>query len=193
MLRGMRFRARSEPIFRMLPVMWLLVVMLGIHSSCISRGHLDWPTLKENLRKQFPNVARISTQELDDWLASPDRKQPILIDARESEEYAVSHLRNAKLASSEKEAIEILRGVEKDHPVVVYCSVGYRSSMMAQKLQTRGFVSVYNLEGSIFQWANENRPVYAAESRVSHVHPYDDNWGQLLNRRLWSKKPAESK
>ena len=67
-----------------------------------------------------------------------------------------------------------------------YCSVGYRSSRLAEELRARGFENVFNLEGSLFQWANEGRPLYRGEERVDQAHPYDEEWGQLLDRRLWA-------
>ena len=67
--------------------------------------------------------------------------------------------------------MRILRGVPANRRIVVYCSVGYRSSELAEFLMKTGFTEVYNLEGSIFRWANEGRPVYRAEERVRVVHP----------------------
>jgi len=119
----------------------------------------DWETLKAKIQAEFPEVAQMSTQELADRLADPEKEEPLLLDTREREEYDVSHFLNAILADSEKEAAEILKGSDKDRPIVVYCSVGYRSSRMAEKLKKKGFENVYNLEGSIFQWANEGRPL----------------------------------
>jgi len=43
---------------------------------------------------------------------------------------------------------------------------------MAQPLRAAGCVRVQNLEGSIFQWANEHRPVHETAS-VTRVHPYN--------------------
>jgi hypothetical protein len=46
---------------------------------------------------------------------------------------------------------------------------------------------VQNLEGSIFRWANEGRPVYADGMQVDRVHPFDDSWGKLLKEDLHGK------
>jgi rhodanese-related sulfurtransferase len=113
--------------------------------------------------------------------------QPILLDIREPEEFEVSHLKHAKLADSKRVAMTLLKNTGRDDPVVLYCSVGYRSSKMAQELQEAGFRNVHNLEGSIFQWRNEGKPVYRDGVMVPQVHPYDRNWGQLLRREFWYK------
>jgi rhodanese-related sulfurtransferase len=138
-------------------------------------------------------VPQISTAELADWLADGDRLKPILIDARKPEEFEVSHLAGAKRAGSLQEALGILSGEVKDRPIVVYCSVGYRSSSLAAALIGKGFTRVYNLEGSIFEWANEGRPVYSHGKRVRRVHPYDDEWGRLLDEELRYDTNAENK
>lgn len=49
-------------------------------------------------------------------------------------------------------------------------------------------VIVYTLDGSIFEWVNEGRPVYRDGRVVAEVHPFDDRWGTLLDRRLWASE-----
>ncbi len=147
-----------------------------------------WSTTLKMIRAKFPGVAQLSTDSLQVWLeAAPDRpgrESPLLLDVREKEEYEVSHLEGALLATSEKEALQALEDVPPDQPVVLYCSVGYRSSEMAGYLEKKGFRKVFNLEGSIFAWANEGRPVYRGDDRAHVVHPYDRVWGKLLKKAL---------
>jgi hypothetical protein len=61
---------------------------------------------------------------------------------------------------------------------------------MAERLQKAGFTNVMNLEGSIFQWANEGRPVYRDAAEVQQVHPYDGIWGKLLDKDLRAYTPS---
>ena len=111
-------------------------------------------------------------------------KNLLLFDVREPEEYEVSHLPGAQPVPSRDEALRALQNVSPNQRIVLYCSVGYRSSDLAGFLMKRGFTKVYNLEGSIFAWANEERPVYRGKKRVRVVHPYDNNWGRLLKKSL---------
>ena len=83
-------------------------------------------------------------------------------------------------------ALDALEPKDSEHTVVVYCSVGYRSSQLAQELRRQGFENVFNLEGSLFQWANEGRPLYRGKERAYRAHPYDEEWGQLLDKRFWA-------
>lgn len=78
------------------------------------------------------------------------------------------------------EQVEILKEKDKTDKIVVYCSVGVRSAQFAEKLQQAGYPNVYNLNGSIFEWANENRPLYQGQQQVTQVHPYNSFWGKLL-------------
>lgn len=78
-----------------------------------------------------------------------------------------------------------------------YCSVGYRSSECAQALQTASTAGisgaplpadVHNLDGSLFAWANEGRPVVRDDVPVRDVHPYNSVFGLLLNADLHPTK-----
>jgi rhodanese-related sulfurtransferase len=155
------------------------------------RKELDWPQVRAEIRKRFPAVLHVSIGELAARLERPGA--PLLLDARAPEEFAVSHLAGSRNAGSLAEARGLLGGVPKDREIVVYCSVGYRSAALAEELAREGFTGVRNLEGSIFAWANAGRPVVRGETRVEHVHPFDEKWGRLLDRRLWSDRSGESK
>ena len=67
--------------------------------------------------------------------------------------------------------------------------MGHRSSALADTLLARGAASIYNLEGSLFEWANDGNAVVASNGRAGKVHPYDREWGVLLRRELWSREP----
>ena len=128
----------------------------------------------------------ISTGELATRLADDDATAPTLLDVREPEEFGVSHLRGARLATDRDMAMAALSGVPSDSLVVVYCSVGYRSARLASQLHKAGYERVLNLEGSLFRWANEERPLYRGDERVGLVHPYDEQWGRLMDRHRWA-------
>jgi rhodanese-related sulfurtransferase len=136
-------------------------------------------TIERLIQRKFPTVNWLSTQQLVGWLRDRAQPQPLLLDARTEAEYQVSHLPQAQRIDPYHPNLEEI-AVDKDVPVVVYCSVGYRSAKIAQQLEESGFTNVYNLEGSIFQWANEGNPVFRGDRPTSRVHPYNANWGRLL-------------
>ena len=154
----------------------------------------DWHSIKQKINHDFPNVPTITTGELASWMSDADHPQPVILDARAASEFNVSHLRGAVQVDNAKAAIkatsQLLDAFEADvsdssteaPAIVVYCSVGYRSAKVVDKLIKKGVANVYNLDGSIFQWFNEGRPVFRRDLQVDEVHPYDATWGKLLHR-----------
>ena len=149
------------------------VALLGARS-------IEWFILKQSLRHRFPKVTWIATTQLADWLANKNRQPPVLLDVRTEEEWNVSHLPGARRVDPKASVEEVTSGMPKETPIVTYCAVGYRSGELATKLREAGFASVWNLEGSIFQWANERRPLVREDQPVTTVHPYSSLWGRLL-------------
>ena len=128
-------------------------------------------TAKRFLRWKFDDIHHITTGELATQIKGGN--PPAILDIRRPEEYETSHLPNARhlLPESTDAQIQgILGDIPAKRPIVVYCSVGYRSSTMAHRLKALGRVNVSNLEGSIFAWAVDGHPL---ESR-DKIHPY--NW-----------------
>ena len=142
---------------------------------------IAWKLLTRSIRRKFPSVQAISTQQLADCLEQPGTK-PLLLDVRSPAEYAVSHLPNAQQIDPQTQDFSCLQGISPKTPIVAYCSVGYRSARLCDRLQAAGYEQVKNLEGSIFQWVNEGRTVYREGQPVQEVHPYNARWGLLLQK-----------
>lgn len=130
------------------------------------------------MRRHYPDVPTIAADALHAWLADPARESPLLLDFRGADEQAVSTLPGAQCV---RDTTGAQRAVRENipGPVVVYCAVGVRSARLAQTLLRDG-VRVFNLEESIFGWANRGFPLVHEERRATHVHPFDDNWAVLL-------------
>lgn len=136
--------------------------------------------IKELVRKRFPEVRQLPTAELAAWLVDTNRPQPVILDVRRPAEFSVSHLRGAKRVDPKAKPGAVTTLIATNRPVIVYCSVGYRSSELARRLIKAGITNVFNLEGSIFQWANEDRPLVDEKGPAKTVHPYNARWGTLL-------------
>ncbi|MEZ4825327.1 MAG: rhodanese-like domain-containing protein [Bacteroidia bacterium] len=109
--------------------------------------------------------------------------QFIILDTREPEEYNVSHIPGAKVAGYDHFDPAVVASVPKDQPVLVYCSVGYRSERIGEKLQSMGFSRVYNLYGGIFDWKNQGNTVVGPDQKPTEkVHTYNRQWSQWLFR-----------
>lgn len=158
------------------------VVIVFVSASAISAQGVRWSLVNWKVRHDFPGVRRISPQEVEQWLKNSKREQPVLLDVRTEPEFAISHIHGARRVDPEAHADAIK--LPKNQPIVTYCSVGYRSGAFAKKLQEAGYTNVKNMTGSIFQWANEGRPVERDGHRVYKVHPYSSGWGKLLHPEL---------
>mgnify|MGYP000471538617 CR=1 FL=1 len=95
-----------------------------------------------------------------------------ILDAREKKEYEVSHIKNARLVGYDNFKLETVKDIPKDAKVYVYCSIGYRSEKIGEKLQKDGFQKVYNLYGGIFNWANAGFPLESKTGQQEVTSPF---------------------
>jgi rhodanese-related sulfurtransferase len=110
------------------------------------------------------------------------KKDVIILDAREKNEYQVSHILGATLVGYEEFDLAKLPRLPLDTEIYVYCSVGYRSEKIAENLKNSGYKNVSNLEGGIFSWVNQGYPVVDNKNkRTKLVHGYSLDWIQWLN------------
>jgi len=138
------------------------------------------------IERLYPQVRWINTQTVARWLEGPEASRPVLLDAREADEYTVSHLAGARRIDPDTTSFDDLN-LRPGARIVVYCSVGWRSGAVADRLREAGYTDAYNLEGGIFKWANEDRelrragPSRGASESADKVHPYDAVWGRMLD------------
>jgi rhodanese-related sulfurtransferase len=149
-----------------------------------TKNSVTWDAVFAWIQRDWPEVPQMSTQELAQRMVAGNGATPLLIDVRTREEYEVSHLPGAIWAETPSEIAAALRTASDQQTVVLYCSVGVRSSKAAAKLVRSGRANIFNLQGSIFWWANEGRPLIANDHAVQVVHPYNEHWGVLLNPQL---------
>ncbi len=186
-------RARRSPGRRpWLGVVFAVVVLpilIGAGVVLIAGRGVAFEAIRRLTARKFPDVQWIDQAELARWREDPGRTPPLVLDARTPAEYAVSHLRDAVPVDPARPSLRPLAGRAKNDPLVVYGSVGYRSARLAHWLAGQGYTNVRNLSGSIFQWANEDRPVFRDGRPTSEVHPYDRRWGLLLESRFRAAVP----
>jgi rhodanese-related sulfurtransferase len=106
-----------------------------------------------------------------------------VLDARTYREFSVSHIEGATWVGYEDFDVGRLAGIDKQAPVAVYCSVGYRSEHIAEKLRQQGYTQVVNIYGGIFEWVNTGHPVVTGnDTETDAVHAYSKSWGIWLKR-----------
>lgn len=107
-----------------------------------------------------------------------------IIDTREQVEYDVSHIPGAHFGGYNQFKIDTFANLPKDTIIVVYCSIGYRSEKIGEQLEKAGFTNVYNLYGSLFEWANQSYPL---ENKIGEstkqVHTYSKNWSKWVDEK----------
>lgn len=106
-----------------------------------------------------------------------------LLDARPKAEFDVAHLKNARCVGFENFDKAAVEDLDRDSPIVVYCSVGYRSERVGEQLRELGFTRVLNLRGGIFDWFNQGLSVFNEGGETNAVHPFDEEWGRWVKKR----------
>lgn len=139
----------------------------------------DLPRVERLVSRHFSAIAHVHLGP------GADPSAFLLVDVRESREFAVSRLPGAVRLDPEagdEEALGLIRAHRAGRPVLFYCSVGVRSSELAQRLQRQlakeGAPSA-NLAGGIFAWAKQGRALESPEGPTRRVHGYDRTWARL--------------
>ncbi|MCF6200431.1 MAG: rhodanese-like domain-containing protein [Hyphomicrobiaceae bacterium] len=170
-----------------------LLLTLFVAPSGGNHAHAKPPftleSIQQGLLSRYEGVSHMSIARLQKDLAGPGKSNYLVLDAREKDEFAVSHIPGARRVDPgiwHSSFMSKFGKIAKGKTVVIYCSVGERSSKMAKYVQAalikNGAKGVYNLQGGIFQWHNEKRPLMASKGKTDYVHPYNKYWGQLLKR-----------
>jgi rhodanese-related sulfurtransferase len=126
---------------------FLVAVML------VSGGMLLWPLVQRG---------RLGTKDVsvNEAVQLMNRRDAIVLDVRDAEEYAAGHIPNARhvpVADVEKRWKELEK--LKQRPVIVSCRSGNRAAAAAAVLRKNGFAEVFPLKGGMQGWQQANMPV----------------------------------
>ncbi len=170
----------------------LLIIELSlcsIHSHAWSLFNTELVQVHKDIIQAYPAVDHINADALTALLSAISTKKTVLLDVREADEYSVSHLPGAVRVSPDSDETDLIRKLGekiRDATVVFYCSVGQRSSALADKVQAalknKGAAEVYNLEKGIFNWHNNQRPLENKKGATDFIHPYNFIWKALIKR-----------
>ena len=134
--------------------------------------HIMLSTLLEH------NVQEISVDSL-----KAEFEKFTLLDSRSPEERKVSFIAGSKYVGYKDFKLESVDDIEKNTPIVVYCSVGYRSEKIAQQLNEAGFKDVANLYGGIFEWVNKAYGISNNEGVCNDIHGFSWTWSKWIDSR----------
>jgi len=146
-----------------------------------------------NLMQRYGDVRHLSTDEL----AAMNPEDVVLFDVRDQSEYDVSRIDGAIRVSPSISAPDFLddhADALRGKTAVFYCSVGERSSRLAQRVMSSApeAGAVYNLAGGLFKWHNEYKNVVAKQGETSAIHPFNRKWGRLIERQDAIRMKPES-
>lgn len=153
----------------------ICLVLLAISFSCPAQSEYD-----KKLESLYRNTVKtIKPSEVKELLAAGEKIT--LLDTRGLEEFNVSHLKGARFLDYEAYSNDDLKKLPKNEKIIVYCSVGYRSERIGERLQKLGYQQVYNIYGGIFEWKNKGLPVVNRKNQpTDSVHTYNKNWSKWL-------------
>ena len=172
-------------------ILWTLclsIFLLG--ETIIAQTTSEQLTLNAEFDQEIRNwidfsVPIISCKEL----AQNDKEKIVLLDARELNEYKTSHIPGAKHIGYNKFDKSSLDEIDKNAKIVVYCSIGYRSEKIGEKLKSLGFNQVYNLYGSIFEWANQGNALINSQGNpTKQLHTYNRKWSKWVDEKNIDKR-----
>ena len=132
-------------------------------------------------RLMLKNMLAHSVPEITVEKAAADTSA-IFLDSREKKEFDVSHIDGALWVGYDDFDPARVAQLAHNQRVIVYCSVGYRSEKITEKLQAAGFSDVQNLYGGIFEWVNQEHPVIDSAGPTRRVHAFDRVWGVWLRK-----------
>ena len=129
----------------------------------------------------FGTVPLAYSKELYKALNSPN---VTILDSREEKEYEVSHLPKAQFIGFDNFDSRSVSLIQKTDTIYIYCSIGYRSEKIGERIQKLGFNNVFNLYGGIFSWVNSGYKIVDKNNRpTKEVHGYNKEWSKLLNEK----------
>ena len=177
---------------------WRLRIYFQVVTGGLLVGTWPLPTsgqptlaaIEETIAATYTEIGETSASELAAALASADSGRYVIFDSRPKSEFSQSHLRTAIRVDPDATTESFFAAHDesiRNKRLVFYCSVGYRSSILASRLKgkaiERGASSVANLRGGLFRWYNEGRPVFNGSGPTDDIHPYDKWWGRLVRQR----------
>jgi len=89
-----------------------------------------------------------------------ETENSFVLDVRTPEEFESGHLKTAtNINFYDNDFREQIAKIDKQKTIFVYCKGGGRSAEAASQLTNAGFKNVYDLNGGIMAWDNENLPI----------------------------------
>jgi rhodanese-related sulfurtransferase len=154
-----------------------------LSSACSQNQPTDKPRTKDpDFGKKIDGLISFTVPLMSVTELLNNKDEFIIFDAREKVEFDVSHIPDAIYLGYSDFNADNIKNIPKEKNIVIYCSIGYRSEKIGEKLLRLGYKNVYNLYGSIFEWANEKYPLVSYNGKTTYsVHSYNKSWSKWVN------------
>jgi len=127
-------------------------------NSVKSKGLVFFLTMVVSSSVYSQSSQVLSADEFEKEMNATEEKT--ILDVRTPGEFSAGHLANAKnIDYYRKDFIQQVSKLDKNKPVFVYCKGGGRSGSATEMLTGLGFTKIYDLEGGITFWKQDNKPV----------------------------------
>lgn len=120
-------------------------------------------------RKSFPGVTDIEPRLA---MALAGRTGVLFVDVRPPEERSVSMIPGAIAEEPFLNHLEQYR----DHIIIGYCTISYRSGKLAKELMARKGITMYNLRGGLLAWVHDGGKVVDQKGETKRIHVYGRKW-----------------
>lgn len=158
-----------------------LLLFLLIVTNSVSMAQKPARCVDDAFDKEVKKYLDFSIPVIDAESLKENMDKYIILDAREFDEYEISHIAGAHYVGYNNFSKDALAGIPQCQAVVVYCSIGYRSEKIGEKLQRIGYTDVTNLYGSIFEWVNRGYPIKnMAGQNTDTLHAYSRSWSKWI-------------
>ena len=154
-----------------------LAVFLSFFSNGIAQEH----TIDKKFDKMLGGLLSHSVKEIN---PKDTPAEAVFLDTREIEEFETSHIPGAIHTGYNNFDINKWTYLNKNTPIVVYCSVGYRSEKIAEQFLKKGYSNVKNLYGGIFEWKHQNKQLLKNNKPTDSIHTYNKEWSKWLKKGI---------
>ena len=154
-----------------------LFLFLITGQFCIAQNSLD------KLLEKF-NKGSVPYMTISDLHKIKD--SVVILDAREKEEFEISHIPKAKYVGYNNFSLQKLDSLKipKTSTIVVYCSLGIRSENIGEKIKEYGYPNVLNLYGGIFEWKNNNLEIVNNNKITDSIHTFSKKWSKWVQNGI---------
>jgi rhodanese-related sulfurtransferase len=170
-------KTKELVMVKAIKIIWLVAIFCGVSVLAGKTDEKPRISLKiDQLIEEFSrHVKSVPWITVKQYLALKQKQRYVLIDYRDKKEQAVSMIPGAityaEFKSNEKKY--------RKRPLVIYCTIGYRSGLHADNLRKQGF-KTFNLRGGVLAWAMNGKNFVTKDGKTTKkVHVYAEKWHVL--------------